>query len=439
MSARGVKVLEVERGSAAAEMGLVPGDHILAVEGHEVADELALKFYLSEEVVNLHIRHSNGVEEQMQADLSDRVSLGIKVEEFRTRTCNNHCLFCFIDQLPPGVRQNLKLKDDDYRLSFLHGNYITLTNLTQRELDRITEQRLSPLYVSVHATEPELRARMLGRKKADDMEQKMKKLIQGGIRLHAQIVLMPQINDGDHLQKTVFDLYELYPGIQSVAIVPLGISDHGCHKECFIPVTPAYSLKLIDQVSPWQVRFRAEKGRTFAYLSDEFYIQGGADLPQTEFYDDFAQIEDGIGMVRNFLDEFDQELRKCRRTRPILRGTLVTGRLFSGILRECIERYNRKLGMHLQVCEAENRFLGKSITVAGLLGGRDIALALEGRDLGSFVIIPNEAVSRLDGILVDDLSPADISRMVGKPVFPSGRTVRDFFRLVSRLVSGTYL
>jgi putative radical SAM enzyme (TIGR03279 family) len=433
MSRRGVKVLEVESGSAAAEIGLAAGDHILAVDGHEIADELALKFYLSEELVDLRIRHSDGIEEQLQVDLSSGISLGIKVEEFRTLTCNNHCLFCFVDQLPPGVRQNLKLKDDDYRLSFLHGNYITLTNLTEKELDRIIEQHLSPLYVSVHATEPELRTRMLGRKRVDDLDRKLRKLIQGGIRLHTQVVLMPEINDGEHLQKTLFDLYELYPGIESVAIVPLGISGHGRHKECFTPVTPAYSMKLVDQVSPWQIRFRAETGRTFAHLADEFYIQGGADLPHKEFYDDFAQIEDGVGMVRSFLDEFDQELRRLHRTRPGLQGTLVTGRLFSGALRECAEKLNRKLGTHLQVCEAENRFLGKSITVAGLLGGRDIASALEGRDTGNFVIIPNEAVSRVDGILVDDFSPAKISRLVGRPVYPSGKTVHDFFQLLKDL------
>jgi len=433
MSGKGIKVLEVEKGSAAAEIGLAPGDRILAVDGHEIADELALKFYLSEELVDLHIRHSNGIEEQLQADLSNRISLGIKVEEFRTITCNNHCLFCFIDQLPPGVRQNLRLKDDDYRLSFLHGNYITLTNLTPKELDRIVEQRLSPLYVSVHTTEQELRTRMLGRKKADDLDGKLRKLIGGGIRLHAQVVLMPGINDGAHLRKTLFDLYELYPGIESVAIVPLGLSDHRHHKERFTPVTPAYSRRLIDQVSPWQIQFRSDTGRTFAYLADEFYIQGGADLPRTELYDDFAQIEDGIGMVRNFLDEFDQELRRCRRVRPVLHGTLVTGWLFSGVLRKCIDRFNRKLGTQLQVCEAENRFMGKNITVAGLLSGTDVISALEGRDIGDFVIVPGEAVSRVDGILVDDLTPDDISQTIGKPVYPGGRTVRDFFHLLLSL------
>jgi putative radical SAM enzyme (TIGR03279 family) len=271
---------------------------------------------------------------------------------------------------------------------------------------------------------------MLGRKKVDDLGGKLRTLIRGGIRLHAQIVLMPEINDGEHLQKTVSDLYDLYPGIESVAIVPLGLSDHGCHKEQFIPVTPAYSMRLIEQVSSWQVRFRAETGRTFAYLADEFYIQAGAVLPRIEFYDDLAQIEDGIGMVRSFLHEFDQQLRPRCRTRSVLQGTLVTGRLFSGVLRECIERFNRRFGTRLRVCEVENRFLGKGITVAGLLSGRDIIAALQGEEIGNFVIMPSEAVSRLDGILIDDLSLADISRIIGKPVYLSGKTVRDFFRLL---------
>ena len=193
--------------------------------------------------LDLFVRKADETEEHIKADLSETTALGVKVEDFRTRTCNNACLFCFIDQLPPGVRPGLKIKDDDYRLSFLHGNYITLTNLPDKELDRIIEQRLSPLYVSVHATDPDLRTRMLGRRKADDLDRKLEKLIEGRIQIHAQIVLMPQINDGAHLKKTVFDLYGLYPGIQSIAIVPLGLSDHGTIKDRFAPVTPAFSRR----------------------------------------------------------------------------------------------------------------------------------------------------------------------------------------------------
>ncbi len=435
MAARGIRILEVEPGSAAEKIGLQPGDHILSVNRHEVPDELALKFYLSEGFIDLCIRRSDGAEKHYRANLSDQASLGIKVAEFRTRTCNNACLFCFVDQLPPGIRSSLKVKDDDFRLSFLHGNYITTTNLTERDLDRIIEQRLSPLYVSVHATDPDLRARILGRKKADDLDAKLGKLVQGGIRLHAQIVLMPGINDGKALKKTVFDLYHLYPGIQSVAIVPLGLTSHGNHQDRFAPVTPKYSRALIRGVTRWQNRFRAQVGRAFAYLADEFFIQGGIEIPNSAYYDDFTQIEDGVGMVREFLDAFERELSRRRKPAATLKGTLATGTLFFPILQRCIGRLNRKCGSRLQVRSIENRFMGRNVTVAGLLGGQDILEELRGKNLGNFLIIPNEALSRDNGILVDDLSAEELSKRLGVPVYPSGRTVRDFFSLLHAIGS----
>ena len=430
MPRSGIKIREVERGSPGEQIGLVPGDEILTVNGHNIPDELALKFYLADEFVSLGVRKADGSEESCELDLSEGTSLGVKVDDFRTRTCNNACLFCFIDQLPPGVRETLKVKDDDYRLSFLHGNYITLTNLPEKELDRMIEQRLSPLYISVHATDPELRARVLGRRKVDDLDRKMRKLIQGGICLHTQIVLMPEINDGKNLEKTVFDLYDHYPGVDSIAIVPLGLSGHGRPKDSFIPVTAPYCRGVIAQVNLWQEKFRKEIDRTFAYLADEFYIQGGVPIPDTDYYDDFAQVEDGVGMVRKFLNEFEIELTGRRKPRPRLRGTLTTGRLFHPFLKNCTDRFNARFGSRLEVCEIDNRFMGSSITVAGLLGGQDFLASLQGRALGDFVIIPNEAVARADGILVDNLSPADLSCRLGTPVYPSGRTMHDFFELL---------
>jgi putative radical SAM enzyme (TIGR03279 family) len=314
----------------------------------------------------------------------------------------------------------------------LHGNYVTLTNLSAKDLDRIIEQRLSPLYVSVHTTDSGLRTRILGRKKADDLEGKLKMLTEGGIRLHAQIVLIPGINDGKHLEKTLFDLYRLYPGVQSVAIVPLGLSGHGTPKDRFAPVTPEFSRRLIRQVIHWQEVFRRQTGRTFAYLGDEFYIQGGESVPGKPYYDDFAQIEDGVGMARVFLDDFETELRRRKRSNMSLRGTLVTGRLFYPLLCECIERFNRRFVSALNVCRTENRFMGRRITVAGLLSGRDILRAIKGRDSGDFIIIPSEAISRTEGVLVDDLSLSDLSERLGKPVYPGGRTVSEFFRLLWR-------
>ncbi len=227
MVKKGIRIRSVEPESPACEAGLAPGDEIVAVNGHPIPDELALKFYLAEdEQVELELVRADGKEAHIEVDLVEGRAFGTEVEDFRTRTCNNACLFCFINQLPPGVRQSLKVKDDDYRLSFLHGNYITLTNLAEKELNRIVEQALSPLFVSIHATDPGLRTRIMGRKKPDDLAGKMRRLIEGGIQIHAQIVLMPGINDGEHLERTVFDLYSYHPGVNSVAIVPVGLSDY---------------------------------------------------------------------------------------------------------------------------------------------------------------------------------------------------------------------
>ena len=431
MSARGLRILGVEKGSPAESLGLAAGDEILSVNNYPTPDELALKFFLAEEQVLLEVRKATGATVRLQADVLPGSTLGVDVEEFRTRTCSNACLFCFINQLPPGARTSLRVKDDDYRLSFLHGNYITLTNLPEKELDRIIQQALSPLYVSVHATEVDLRTRILGRKKADDLAGKIRRLIDGGIRLHTQIVLMPGINDGGHLERTVFDLYGYHPGVDSVAIVPLGLSDHGRPKDIFTPVTASYCRDVIAQVAPWQARFRGETGRTFAYLADEFYLQGGMPLPGTAHYDDFAQIEDGVGMVRKFLNDFETEIRRRRKPRPRLCGTLVTGTLFYPILSECMSRLNDRIGSRLRTIEARNRFMGESITVAGLLAGQDILDALSSVDPGGFVIIPSEAISRPDGVFVDNLSPDDLAHRLGRPVYPCGRTMRDFFKLLN--------
>jgi putative radical SAM enzyme (TIGR03279 family) len=431
MAARGIKILEVEAGSEAEGIGLKPGDRIITVNGREVPDELALKFYLSSEHIDLCVRRANSIVEHLDVKLPDESDFGIRVEEFRTRNCNNACIFCFIDQLPPSVRPTLKVKDDDYRLSFLHGNYITLTNMADRDLDRIIEQRLSPLYVSVHAADPDLRRQILGRKSVDNLDAKLRKLIRGNIRLHAQIVLIPGVNDGKNLEKTVFYLYELSPGVQSVAIVPVGLSDYGTPRNRLKPVTRHYSRSLIRQVTRWSRQFRSQIGRTFAYLADEFFIQGKMKLPSRAYYDDFTQIEDGVGMVRSFLDEFEKELRRRRKIGIALNGTLATGRLFFPILRDCTALFNRESGSRLKVRQIENRFLGKTITVAGLLGGKDIISALSGKNLGDFLIIPDEALSQRDRILIDDLSLGDLSKHLGIPVFSGGPTVGDFFKLLS--------
>lgn len=429
MARRGLRIVSVHAGSVARRAGFAPGDEILTINDREIPDQLALRFHQSADFLDIRIRKPNGVEKLIAVDMSEP-DLGVEVEDFRTRTCANACIFCFVDQLPPGVRPGLCVKDDDYRLSFLHGNYVTLTNVADRDLERIVDERLSPLYVSVHATDPGLRARMLGRKKTDDLDRKLRKLIRGGVRIHAQVVLVPGINDGAMLEKTVFDLRALHPGLQSVAIVPLGLSDHGRHKSALPPITSPYSRRLVRMVAPWQQRFHRETGEAFAYLADEFYLQGGVAIPEKEHYGDFTQIEDGVGMVRNFLDEFDREMRRRRKRLPRLNGTLATGTLFFPILNSCAMRFNEAFGSNLRVRAARNRFMGKRITVAGLLGGADFIRALWDDDLGDFVIIPQEAVSRAEGVLIDDLSIEDLALRLGRPVYPGGRTVHDLFDLL---------
>ena len=436
--ATGIKIIEVIPGSVADEMGFKPGDRILTVNGREITDELALRFYLhAEEKIVLGWQRVGGAIRRRRVNIDEAVDsggfggLGVVVEEFSTRRCTNSCIFCFVDQLPPEARPALRVKDDDYRLSFLYGNYVTLTNVTGKDIARIIEQRLSPLYVSVHATDPELRARVMGRKKADDLEKKLARLVRGGARIHAQLVLMPGINDGASLEKTVMDLYRFHPGVESVAIVPVGLSNYAPRENGLRPVTGAFSRALVRRVNKWRQGFISRSQSAFVFPADEFYLLAGEAIPEHDYYEDFAQIEDGVGMVRHFLDDFKTAAaRRVRGGKPLanLRGTLVTGKLFFPVLEQCIAELNRRTDAKLTVCAAENRFLGKRITVAGLLSGKDIIAALRGRDIGGFVVIPGEALAFDNRLLLDGLTLDDLSRELGMPVYSGGRSAGEFFK-----------
>jgi putative radical SAM enzyme (TIGR03279 family) len=436
MPETGIKILEVVPDSAAAKIGLEAGDRLLTVNGHEIADELALRFYLhTEERAVLNWRRAGGKIRRGKINIDEVLDQGVHgiiVEEFSTRRCSNSCIFCFVDQLPPEARPALRVKDDDYRLSFLYGNYVTLTNATEKDIDRIIEQRLSPLYVSVHSTCPELRARILGRKKADNLERKLTRLVRGGVRIHAQIVLMPGINDGAALEKTIMDLYRFHPGVESAAIVPLGLSDYAPRGNGLRPVTPAFSRALVRRVNKWRQNFIGRSQSAFVFAADEFYLLAGEAIPDSDYYEDFAQIEDGVGMVRHFLDDFDAAAARRRKSLENLNGTLATGKLFFPILEPCIAELNRRTGAKLTVCAAENRFLGKRVTVAGLLSGGDILAALRGRDNGGFVIIPGEALAFDDRLLLDGLTLNDLSRELGLPVYSGGRSAGEFFKTLRK-------
>jgi len=440
MPEAGIEILEVALGSVADRLGIAPGDRILSVDGHEIPDELALRFHLAtaEGRVALRIQRKDGRARQFKIgcdDLDGEGGLGASVAEFPTRRCGNACMFCFVDQLPPGVRPELRVKDDDYRLSFLYGNYVTLTNATVKDLDRIVEERLSPLYVSVHATDPELRARILGRKRPDGLAGKLARLVGGGVRVHAQVVLMPGVNDGAALEKTVFDLHGL--GVESVAVVPVGVSDHVPPGRGLRPVTPAFSRALLRRVNGWRRRFASESGSAFVFPADEFFLLAGMPVPESGYYEDFAQIEDGVGMARAFLDGFAEGAARRRKPMAGLRGTLVTGLLFFPVLDRVVREWNERTGAELLVRAAENRFLGKRITVAGLLSGGDIVQALkapaDGGPWGDFVVVPGEALSFGDKSLLDDMTLRDLRQALGVPVYSGGRSAQEFFKLLARL------
>jgi len=431
MPETGIRILEVADGSAAYKMGIESGDRLLTVNGNEIADELALRFYLhAKERSVLVWRRADGAIRRGKINIDDAIDIGVIVEEFSTRRCSNACIFCFVDQLPPGTRPALRVKDDDYRLSFLYGNYITLTNMTELDIERIVEQRLSPLYVSIHATDPELRARVLGRKKADNLKQKLSRLVKGGVRIHAQIVLMPGINDGEQLEKTVMELYSFHPGVESVAIVPVGLSKYAPRGNGLRPVTAAFSRALVRRINKWRQGFIDLSQSSFVFPADEFYLLAGEAIPGRDYYEDFAQIEDGVGMVRRFLDDLAASTARRRKPLTAISGTLATGKLFFPVLEQCIAELNRRTGANLTVCAAENHFLGRRVTVAGLLSGGDILAALRGRDNGGFVIIPGEALAFDNRRFLDDMTPDDLSRELGLPVYSGGRSVGEFFKML---------
>jgi putative radical SAM enzyme (TIGR03279 family) len=336
-----------------------------------------------------------------------------------------------------GSRESLFFKDEDTRLSFLHGNYTTMSSISKLELDRIVEQRLSPQYVSVHSTDPEVRRYLLGRKRTDDVVGKMRYLASHGIELHAQIVLCPTINDGDVLKRSIDDLAELYPSLTSVAVVPVVFTKLHNYRDRMTAVTGEFCRELIKQARPWQGEFRRKLGNTFVFLADEFYLRAGAPLPGRAHYGDYPQIEDGVGMVRRFVTEAKKTLGRDHsvsvaasnsRTgtpairRGSLRGTIATGELFYPILARYVSEINERWGTRLKVIAVRNRFFGEEITVAGLLAGGDFLAARESIE-GNFLMVPEQACLKSGNVFLDDLTLKDLERKVQIPVAHGGPSV----------------
>jgi putative radical SAM enzyme (TIGR03279 family) len=417
-SAEGVVVAAVRSRTPAATAGLVVGDRILTINDRALRDAIDFQFYAAEERLVLGVER-DGARRTLRLTRSVGADLGVELESPRpgdVATCANKCVFCFIHQLPRGMRRSLYVKDDDFRLSFLHGNYITLSDLDEASFERILEQRLSPLYVSVHATDPALRWTLLGRPRHSvEIVPRLERLAKAGIRVHAQVVLCPGLNDGPHLARTVHELAPLHPHVATTAIVPVGLTRHRERLPALRTLSDAEAVALVDTVADWQARFLARLDSRFVFLGDEVYLQAGRPLPPAAAYEGFPIAEDGVGLVRRFEDGFGRT-----RARPpaglARRVTVVSGALYGPRLARMLARLTWP-GLDARVVSVPNDFFGGSVAVAGLLTGQDIQrhLAAHG-DLGEAVLVPAVALRDRDGVFLDDLTPADLARALGVAV-----------------------
>ena len=415
-----VVVKQIEPDSLGARAGFCIGDRILRINGEEVRDLIDVQVNSAEEVVCVEIERDKELYEA-EIERQSGESLGLVFEDMRLRSCNNKCVFCFIHQMPKGMRRSLYFEDDDFRLSFLHGSYVTLTNVRESDIDRIIEQGLTPQYISVHATDPELRQVMLGRTKATvDINERLRKLADNGIEMHTQVVLCPGWNDGPHLERTVADLSTYYPAVRSVALVPVGLTDYRHKLVQLDPVTPAKAVEYAAAAEAWGMQFKARFGERFVYPADEIFLLTGRPVPEASYYDAFPQLENGIGMVRSFLDTWDEASKRLPTyIAKAMRIGLLTGCLAERILAPLVARLNAIENVQVDLLPVDNDFFGHGITVSGLLTGRDMAARMRDGIQRDLVLLPPNCVNG-EGLTLDDMTVPQLAEAVGVPLAVGG-------------------
>lgn len=423
MSAYG-RIAKVKEGSPAWEAGIHPGDELVSIDSRPVRDVLDYRYLTLEEDFELEIMRSGQIRPfRIAKQLDEDPGLEFDEELFDgCRRCANSCIFCFLHQMPKGLRRSLYVHDDDYRLSFVQGNYITLTNLSDEDMERICSQRMSTMYVSVHATEPGLRVRMLRNPEAGRIMDQLRRFAQARITLHAQIVVCPGVNNGEHLERSVRDLSELHPWVASIAVVPVGLTKHRERLTPLKTVDGDLARQVIDSCKRWRSDFKRRLGTRLVFPSDEFYLLSGADFPSTSACEDFPQFENGIGGCRLFLDELKQIVRRRQSIRPG-RFVLVTGVLAAPIVQQLAVYLDSVPGVEARTCITLNKYLGETVTVAGLLTGQDIADALKDANPGETALIPDIALN--DGRFLDDMTIPELQesvpcKTVAVPSTPNG-------------------
>ena len=415
------KIISVDGGSPAARAGIRPGMLLERVNGHEIKDVLDYRYWTEEPKLLLALRTESGRAVRRRVRKPEGIPLGLNFETYlmdAQRSCANRCVFCFIDQLPPGMRETLYYKDDDARLSFLQGNYITLTNLSEREVDRICALRISPLNVSVHATDPDVRRAMLRNPSAGKCLDIMRRLAEAEVEMNCQVVLCPGMNDGDVLSRTLADLTELYPQVHSISVVPVGLTRYREGLCELSPVTREGAADAVARVEKTAADCLAKFGSRIVYCSDEMYLRAGLALPDYDSYEDFPQFENGVGMLRSLYDEYSDALGSLTGSEKA-RVSVATG-LAAAPLFDNISQLTKKTcyNIDISVHPVANRFFGETVDVAGLLVGADLLDALRGRDLGERLLISATMLRHGGDVFLDDMSLTELSEKLGVPVVP---------------------
>lgn len=388
-----VKISGVKKNSICDLKGITAGDELLKINGKEIMDVLDFDFYMAEQNVTMTFKCNNGSFKVIKTKNTD---CGLEFETYlmdKQQHCKNKCIFCFIDQLPKGLRPSLYFKDDDSRLSFLFGNYITLTNISEHEIERIIEMHISPVNISVHTMNPELRVQMMKNKNAGESLKIIKRFADAGIQMNTQLVLCPGYNDGDELRYSIEQLSALYPSVQSIAAVPVGLTKFRDGLEQIEPYNKQTAGEVIDIIEEYSEKFRKELGTGLCYPADEFFIKAERDLPSEEYYDDYPQLDNGVGLVRSFYNDFLYELENCDEKPTNKKVTLATGADFYPYLCTLCKKAEEKYGVEIGVKKIINDFFGETITVSGLVTGQDIANQLKNVDLGEYLLLPSSMIS----------------------------------------------
>lgn len=425
-------IQETEPGSIAEELGLEPGDAILEINGQPIEDVFDYRLMCQEEYLELLVRGADGDEAIFEVEKDDDEDLGIVFENGLMddyRSCRNKCMFCFIDQMPPGMRETLYFKDDDSRLSFLQGNYVTLTNMSESDLNRIIRYRMEPINISVHTMNPELRCRMLHNRFAGDALKKIDTLYEAGIEMNGQIVLCPGINDGEELDATICALSCYLPVMQSLSVVPVGLTRYREGLYPLQPVSKECAAQTIDIIEKWQQKIYKEFGFHFVHASDEFYILAERELPEEERYDGYLQLDNGVGSVRLLCDEFTQALAEEEGSTETREISLATGRLAAPYLERLIRQMNEKFPhVRVHLYPIRNVFFGEEITVVGLITGQDLTAQLKEQTLGEELLISVHMLRSGENVFLDDITTDDVCEQLRVPlrvVKPGGQELLD--------------